>query len=217
MSDANHHEEPAILAHPARLTGGEILWATLEGEGVDVVFGYPGGAILPAYDALRKFPIRHVLVRHEQGAAHMADGYARASGNVGVAIATSGPGATNLVTGIATAMMDSIPDGLHHRPGWSKLIGTRCVPGGRYHRHHAARHQAQLPGDARRRHCPGVARGLSDCAFRAARAGAGRHHQGRAAGDAPSSISPPLTPQAYRATSDAAASKRRVGRSRRSS
>jgi acetolactate synthase I/II/III large subunit len=109
MSDANHHDEPAILAHPARLTGGEILWATLEGEGVDVVFGYPGGAILPAYDALRKFPIRHILVRHEQGAAHMADGYARASGKVGVAVATSGPGATNLVTGIATAMMDSIP------------------------------------------------------------------------------------------------------------
>jgi acetolactate synthase I/II/III large subunit len=93
----------------ARLTGAEILWATLEGEGVREVFGYPGGAILPAYDALRKFPIRHILVRHEQGAVHMADGYARASGKVGVAIATSGPGATNMVTGIATAMMDSIP------------------------------------------------------------------------------------------------------------
>ena len=92
-----------------RLTGAEIIWATLEGEGVREVFGYPGGAILPAYDALRKFPIRHILVRHEQGAAHMADGYARASGRVGVAIATSGPGATNMVTGIATAMLDSIP------------------------------------------------------------------------------------------------------------
>ena len=91
------------------LTGAEILWATLEGEGVREVFGYPGGAILPAYDALRKFPIRHILVRHEQGAVHMADGYARASGKVGVAIATSGPGATNMVTGIATAMLDSIP------------------------------------------------------------------------------------------------------------
>jgi acetolactate synthase-1/2/3 large subunit len=94
--------------HPI-LTGAEILWATLVGEGVTTVFGYPGGAILPAYDALRKFPIHHVLTRHEQGAAHMADGYARASGKVGVAIATSGPGATNLVTGIATAMLDSIP------------------------------------------------------------------------------------------------------------
>ena len=91
------------------LTGAEILWATLVGEGVTTVFGYPGGAILPIYDALRKFPIHHVLVRHEQGAAHMADGYARASGRVGVCMATSGPGATNLVTGIATAMLDSIP------------------------------------------------------------------------------------------------------------
>ncbi len=91
------------------LTGAEILWATLVGEGVTTVFGYPGGAILPIYDALRKFPIHHVLVRHEQGASHMADGYARASGKVGVCMATSGPGATNLVTGIATAMLDSIP------------------------------------------------------------------------------------------------------------
>ncbi len=92
------------------LTGAEIVWATLAGEGVDKVFGYPGGAILPVYDALRKFPsIHHVLVRHEQGASHMADGYARASGKTGVCVATSGPGATNLVTGIATAMLDSIP------------------------------------------------------------------------------------------------------------
>ena len=99
----------AHLTTPTRLTGSEIVWATLVGEGVTEVFGYPGGAILPVYDALRKFPIHHILVRHEQGAAHMADGYARASGKVGVAIATSGPGATNLVTGIANAMLDSIP------------------------------------------------------------------------------------------------------------
>jgi acetolactate synthase-1/2/3 large subunit len=90
-------------------TGSQAIWEALVGEGVETVFGYPGGAIMPAYDALPAFPIRHVLVRHEQGAAHMADGYARASGKVGVAIATSGPGATNLVTGIATAMMDSSP------------------------------------------------------------------------------------------------------------
>jgi acetolactate synthase-1/2/3 large subunit len=95
--------------HPT-LTGAEILWASLAGEGATTVFGYPGGAILPIYDALRKFPtIHHVLVRHEQGASHMADGYARASGKVGVCMATSGPGATNLVTGLATAMLDSIP------------------------------------------------------------------------------------------------------------
>ena len=92
-----------------QLTGAKILWESLMREGVDLVFGYPGGAILPAYDALLDYPIRHVLVRHEQGAAHMADGFARASGRVGVAVATSGPGATNLTTGIATAMLDSIP------------------------------------------------------------------------------------------------------------
>ena len=91
------------------MTGAEVLWEVLAREGTDVVFGYPGGAIMPAYDALSTARVRHVLVRHEQGAAHMADGYARASGRVGVAVATSGPGATNLVTGIANAMMDSIP------------------------------------------------------------------------------------------------------------
>ena len=118
---------PAANAHltaPTRLTGAEIVWATLVGEGVETVFGYPGGAILPVYDALRKFPIHHVLVRHEQGASHMADGYARASGKVGVAIATSGPGATNLVTGIATAMLDSIPLVCITGNVSSKILGT---------------------------------------------------------------------------------------------
>ncbi|MEA3350948.1 MAG: biosynthetic-type acetolactate synthase large subunit [Chloroflexota bacterium] len=90
-------------------TGAEILCECLVREGVDTIFGYPGGAIMPVYDALLEYPIHHVLTRHEQGAAHMADGYARASGKVGVAFATSGPGATNLVTGIATARMDSSP------------------------------------------------------------------------------------------------------------
>jgi len=91
------------------LSGAEILWECLEREGVEVVFGYPGGSNMPIYDAMLSANVHHVLVRHEQGAAHMADGYARASGKVGVAMATSGPGATNLVTGIATAMMDSSP------------------------------------------------------------------------------------------------------------
>ena len=90
-------------------TGAQIVWECLVQRGIRVVFGYPGGANLPIYDALLDYPIHHVLVRHEQSAAHMADGYARASGKVGVALATSGPGATNLVTGIATAFMDSIP------------------------------------------------------------------------------------------------------------
>lgn len=94
-----------------QLKGSEIILECLIREGVDVMFGYPGGAILPTYDAMSKYhdKIHHVLVRHEQGASHMADGYARATGRVGVCIATSGPGATNLVTGLATAMMDSSP------------------------------------------------------------------------------------------------------------
>ena len=93
-----------------QLTGAEIVWECLIREGVDLVFGYPGGAILPTYDTLSSYPQIHpVLTRHEQGATHMADGYARATGKVGVAMATSGPGATNLVTGLATAMLDSSP------------------------------------------------------------------------------------------------------------
>src|SRR3954465_5572650 len=105
-------------------TGAQILWECLVREGVSTVFGYPGGAILPAYDAMLDYPIRHVLVRHEQGATHMADGYARASGKVGVAIATSGPGATNMVTGMATAMMDSVPIVCITGQVGSKLIGS---------------------------------------------------------------------------------------------
>jgi acetolactate synthase-1/2/3 large subunit len=124
MANINEKSDNSHLSTAARLTGAEILWATLVGEGVTEVFGYPGGAILPAYDALRKFPIRHILVRHEQGAAHMADGFARASGKVGVAIATSGPGATNLVTGIATAMLDSIPMVCITGQVSSKVLGT---------------------------------------------------------------------------------------------
>jgi len=90
-------------------TGAKILVEGLQREGVDTIFGYPGGVILPVYDELYDSPIRHILVRHEQAAAHAADGYARASGRVGVCMATSGPGACNLVTGIATAYMDSVP------------------------------------------------------------------------------------------------------------
>src|SRR5437773_10184500 len=108
-----------------KLTGAQILWECVAREGVSDVFGYPGGAILPAYDALLSYPmIRHILVRHEQGATHMADGYARASGRVGVAVATSGPGATNMVTGIATAMMDSSPIVCITGQVGSKVIGS---------------------------------------------------------------------------------------------
>jgi acetolactate synthase I/II/III large subunit len=123
-TNANTQSAESHLSTPTRLTGAEIVWATLVGEGVSTVFGYPGGAILPVYDALRKFPIHHVLVRHEQGASHMADGFARASGKVGVCMATSGPGATNLVTGIATAMLDSIPVVCITGNVSSKLLGS---------------------------------------------------------------------------------------------
>jgi acetolactate synthase-1/2/3 large subunit len=107
-----------------KMTGAEILWESLSRLDVDVVFGYPGGAIMPAYDALSQAKVRHVLVRHEQGAAHMADGYARTSGKVGVCVSTSGPGATNLVTGIANAMMDSIPIVCITGQVASPLLGT---------------------------------------------------------------------------------------------
>ncbi len=91
------------------VTGAQALVRSLECQGVDVVFGLPGGAILPAYDPLRSSSLRHVLVRHEQGAGHAAEGYAWATGRTGVCMATSGPGATNLVTALADAYMDSVP------------------------------------------------------------------------------------------------------------
>ena len=94
-----------------KLTGADIVIECMLEQGVDTVFGYPGGSILNIYDSLYRYSdrITHILTSHEQGAAHAADGYARTSGKVGVVFATSGPGATNLVTGIATAMMDSVP------------------------------------------------------------------------------------------------------------
>src|SRR3954453_1758749 len=108
-----------------RMNGADAVLRSLEAEGVDVCFGIPGGAILPTYDAFaRGSSIRHVLARHEQGAGHMAEGYARASGRVGVAIATSGPGATNLVTPIADAWMDSTPTVFITGQVRTSLIGT---------------------------------------------------------------------------------------------
>ena len=100
---------PAARTVDEALSGADLVCESLLAHGVDTLFGYPGGAALPLYHRLTSYPLRHVLVRHEQNAAHAADGYARASGRVGVCLATSGPGATNLVTGIATAQMDSVP------------------------------------------------------------------------------------------------------------
>ena len=168
---------------PMKRTGAQILWECLVREGVTTVFGYPGGAILPAYDAMLDYPIRHVLVRHEQGATHMADGYARASGKVGVAIATSGPGRDQ--HGHRHRHRDDglVADRLHHRPGRQQADRQRRLPGNRHHRRHAADHQAQLPGHARARTRAGASARRSTSP-RAGRPGPGahRHHQGRAAG-----------------------------------
>ncbi|MDU2243811.1 MAG: thiamine pyrophosphate-binding protein, partial [Paenibacillus sp.] len=110
---------------PEVITGSDILLRSLLLEGVECVFGYPGGAVLYIYDALYGFTdFHHLLTRHEQGAIHAADGYARATGKVGVCIATSGPGATNTVTGIATAFMDSVPLVVITGNVVSSLIGT---------------------------------------------------------------------------------------------
>ena len=106
-------EADAPAETPQPMTGAQMIWEAFTREGVSVVFGHPGGAILPAYDALSQYEaegkIHHVLVRHEQCAGHMADGYARVTGEVGGCVVTSGPAATNLVTGLATAQMDSVP------------------------------------------------------------------------------------------------------------
>src|ERR1700694_1605908 len=106
------------------LTGAQVLFKPLEAEGVDVVFGVPGGAIMPVYDALIDSPIRHILMRHEQGAGHAAEGYAHVTGRPGVCFATSGPGACNLVTALSDAIMDSVPmvaiTGQVARPGIGK-------------------------------------------------------------------------------------------------
>ncbi|WP_434512739.1 biosynthetic-type acetolactate synthase large subunit [Desulfitobacterium sp. AusDCA] len=107
-------------------TGADLLLNVLIDEGVKVIFGYPGGAVLPIYDALLRSPIRHILPRHEQGAVHAADAYARVSGEVGVCLATSGPGATNMVTGIANAYMDSIPIVVLTGQVNTHLLGTDC-------------------------------------------------------------------------------------------
>ena len=107
-----------------RLKGTEILMKVLKEEGVETIFGFPGGAVLDIYDALVKTDIRHILVRHEQGAVHAADGYARASGRVGVCLVTSGPGATNTVTGISSAYMDSVPLVIFTGQVNTRLIGN---------------------------------------------------------------------------------------------
>ena len=112
------------------MSGAEIIIKSLVDQGVDVIFGYPGGAVLPIYDALfQQNRIRHILVRHEQGAVHMAEGYARSTGKPGVVLVTSGPGATNAVTGLTDALMDSIPVVCLTGQGGDPPDRQRCLPG----------------------------------------------------------------------------------------
>ena len=167
---------------PEQITGAQSLIRSLEHAGVDVIFGIPGGAILPAYDPLYDSPMRHILVRHEQGAGHAASGYAYATGRVGVCMATSGPGATNLVTPIADAYMDSVPivaiTGQVPRPA----IGTDAFQ------------EADISGitmpitkhnflvTERRRHPARHRRGVPHRGHRPTRAGTRRRAQGRPAG-----------------------------------
>ena len=129
------------------LTGAEIAVRCLAEEGVEYVFGYPGGAVLNIYDEIfKQDKFKHMLVRHEQAAVHAADGYARATGRTGVALVTSGPGATNAVTGIATAYMDSIPMVVITRPGADRRDRQGCLPGSGHGRHYPPLREAQLPG-----------------------------------------------------------------------
>ena len=163
------------------MKGADAVLKALEQEGVEVVFGIPGGASMPIYDPLvDRSPIRHVLCRHEQGAGHAAEGYAWATGKVGVCMATSGPGATNLVTPLTDAKMDSVPivaiTGQVPTPGRRQ----RRVPGGRHHRHHDAGDQAQLPREGPGGHRRDRARGVPHRVDRPPGPRADRPAQGRA-------------------------------------
>ena len=177
-----------------------MVCESLTREGVDVIFGLPGGAILPLYQTLPEYPhLRHILVRHEQGAAHAADGYARVTGRPGVAWATSGPGATNLVTGIATAQMDSIPMVVVTGQVPRASIGSDALPGDGHDRHHPANHQAQLLGHGPGGDSPGDQGGVPHSRHGPAGPRAGGHSEGTSCRRRPSSST--LTRLTCRATS----------------
>lgn len=121
-------------------TGSDLVLETLRDLGIDTIFGYPGGAVLPFYDAIYNFKgIRHILGRHEQGCLHEAEGYAKSTGKLGVAVVTSGPGATNAITGIADAMSDSVLFGLY-RSGGASSSWEGCLSGGRHCGNYHANH-----------------------------------------------------------------------------
>ena len=163
------------------MTGAEMVVEALKDQGVEMVFGYPGGAVLPIYDAIfHQNKLRHILVRHEQGAGHAAEGYARSTGKVGVLLVTSGPGATNAITGADRCAHGLDSAGLHHRPGADPSDRLRRLPGMRHDRHHPQLHQAQLSRAPRRGSAAHPARGLLYRFARPARPGGRRHSEGRA-------------------------------------
>ena len=164
------------------VTGAQSLVRSLESLGVEVMFGIPGGAILPAYDPIFDSKVRHILVRHEQGAGHAATGYAQATGKVGVCIATSGPGRDQPGHADRRRVHGLGGDGGDHRPGPARRDRLGRLPGGRHPRHHAADHQAQLPGAVGRGPAADPGRGVPPRRHRPPRPGAGRRAQGRAAG-----------------------------------
>lgn len=142
------------------ISGGEALMRSLEYHGVKTIFGYPGGSIMPVFDALydHRETLNHILVRHEQGAAHAAQGFARASGEVGVCLVTSGPGATNTITGYCGCNDRQYTDCSHCRTGGNSFFGDRCFSGGRLGRHHAANYKMELSDPSCRRCAMAVAR-----------------------------------------------------------
>ena len=156
----------------------DAMMECLKAEGVDVVFGLPGGANLPTYDAFYDAGIRHILVRHEAGGGHAAEGYAKATGRVGVAFGTSGPGATNLVTPICRRDDGLGPGRVPHRPGAHRAARHRRLPGGRHDRHHDADRQAQLHDPAPAGDPARDPRGVPHRPHRPPGSGAGRHPAG---------------------------------------
>ncbi len=162
------------------MTGAQALVRALELEGVDLLFGYPGGVVLPIFDALYDSKqIRTILPRHEQGAVHMADGFARVTGRCGVALVTSGPGATNTVTGIANAFMDSIPLVVFTGQVASSVIGTDAFQESDITGITIPDHQAQLPHQGRRRASRGHQGGVLHRHDRPSRSGADRRARRR--------------------------------------
>ncbi len=163
--------QAAAAARTGRMTGAEAVIRCLEAEGVEICWGIPGGAILPIYDAWMRVEhtVKHVLCRHEQAAGHMAQGYARVTGKVGVCMATSGPGATNLVTADRRRVPRLHAADRHHRPGADPPDRHRRLPGGRHHGHRDADRQALLPRAAGRGPAARVQGGVPHRAHRAAR------------------------------------------------